>query len=151
MTTGSLLITRTDQNVNKLVSINIYVDGKVLCTIKNNETKTFDLEPGDHMLYAKIDWTRSNTLPVHIVAGETRKVEMGSPFDVSLKPISWLLEVGILLIPIIIGLYWDINYSTIFVALFSCWLIGIFISGRKPMIYYLTFGYKEYLYLKHIE
>jgi hypothetical protein len=118
--------------------------------IAHNETKTFLIEKGQHVLTARLDWCRSNKLPFTIIPGETTVVETGSPFDYEPKPVSWLWDVGILLVPFIISYFFGdemiLWMGVSFILIWMAWLL--FIKKRKPLLYYLTFGYREYLFLR---
>jgi hypothetical protein len=73
-----LQLTRSNEYVNSLRSIKIFLDGKLLGTIKNAETKDFEIPEGNHLLQAKIDWCSSNTISFTIVPGETKAFSMNS-------------------------------------------------------------------------
>lgn len=49
-------VTRIKQNANKARAIKIYINNKKVGTIKNGETKVFDIDTDDNEIYAKIDW-----------------------------------------------------------------------------------------------
>ena len=45
---------------DKLREYKIYIDGQIVDSIAEDETKTLNLEKGKHELLLKIDWARSN-------------------------------------------------------------------------------------------
>jgi len=55
----------------------IYIDGIYRGKIGVGETQEFDVENGNHMICAKLDWTRSNELCVN-VDNSIVDVEVGS-------------------------------------------------------------------------
>jgi hypothetical protein len=55
---------------DRLRAYKVVVDGRVVGKIKRGETKSFELEPGQHEVYAKIDWTQSQTLRIDVGAGD---------------------------------------------------------------------------------
>ena len=129
--------------------LNIYINGKSLHAIPNNSSRTFEIETGTHTLSAAIDWGKSNKLTITVVEGQTLDVEIGSPVDINLNPVSLFLEVAFLFVPIILDIFFELDISLIMVSLICGWLLWtIFLTKKKPLIYYLTFGYKEYLFLR---
>jgi capsid portal protein len=47
---------------DRLRKYKVLLDGKTIGAIANGETKSFEVKPGDHSLFLKIDWARSNKL-----------------------------------------------------------------------------------------
>ena len=74
----TLTINRSNEYLNRLRAIKIMVDGKEISTIKNGETKSFELPAGNHQLQAKIDWCTSSKLQINITEGQTKKFYMDS-------------------------------------------------------------------------
>lgn len=54
----------------------IIVDNEVLCKIKNGETLTVQLTPKYHLLYAKIDWVKSNKLKLDFKNNEIISIQI---------------------------------------------------------------------------
>ena len=66
-------LTRKDIRMDKLEVLDkklkpykIFIDDVYRGDIKNNETKEFTIDNGSHIIYAKIDWFRSNKISVDI-------------------------------------------------------------------------------------
>ena len=55
-----LKITRSNEYANRFRNIQLVLDGEVITSISNGETKEMEISPGEHILQAKIDWCSSN-------------------------------------------------------------------------------------------
>jgi hypothetical protein len=73
-----LQIHRKNEYVNKLRNIKLFLDGKELGLIQNDETLRFDIPTGNHQLKAKIDWCSSNTASFEITEGQNSNFELSS-------------------------------------------------------------------------
>ncbi|MGG9963129.1 hypothetical protein [Ferruginibacter sp. SUN106] len=73
-----LKITRSDESTNRMRNIKIFLDGTLLGTIKNAETKDFEITAGEHLLQAKIDWCSSPKISFSILANATKAFSMTS-------------------------------------------------------------------------
>jgi len=71
-------ITRTKQFANKARAIGIYINSKKVDTIRDGETKIFDLETAENEIYVKIDWCKTVPQKIIINEGETKRLELGS-------------------------------------------------------------------------
>lgn len=58
--------------MNMARSYRIYLDGKKLGYIGNQQTQEFQVSPGNHALNLKIDWYGSVDLPITLLDKETR-------------------------------------------------------------------------------
>jgi len=58
----------------------IFINGIYRGKIGNNETKEFEVEDGDHTVYAKILWYRSKEIHIH-VNHSTVELEVGNALD----------------------------------------------------------------------
>ena len=64
-------------------SYKIVSDEKVVAEVKNGDSISFQVEPGqEHTIYAKIDWTKSN--PVIVSLSEGDEVHLGVANDVNM-------------------------------------------------------------------
>ncbi|MBB1139345.1 hypothetical protein [Myroides sp. WP-1] len=63
---SKITIKRSAEFSNKARKIALYLGEEKIGTIKDGETKEFEIQPGQHTLTAKIDWCRSNHLPITI-------------------------------------------------------------------------------------
>lgn len=73
---AKIIINRSSEKSNKFRKIEIFLEDKKIGTIKDGETKEFDIQPGEHVLTAKIDWCKSNDLIVSIKDGETKSFDL---------------------------------------------------------------------------
>ena len=153
MKSGKITIRRTSQEVNRHVKIRLFIDGQKLIDIADGETKSAELAEGDHLLYAKIDWCGSRDLSLTILPNEELLVELGSPVQLKNNPLyivaDWLILFGC------IAFRHFEKFQIIFLVFFGAWVIWkirhYYVSKSKPLLYYLLFKRKEYLYLKLIK
>ena len=59
-------ITRENSFADKLRAYKIFINDEYRGDINKNETKEFPLDKGNHVIYAKIDWCRSNELCIDV-------------------------------------------------------------------------------------
>jgi hypothetical protein len=52
----------------------IFLDGKKSGTIRELESRTFEVQPGLHEVFLKVDWTSSPHLTMNIATGEQVKL-----------------------------------------------------------------------------
>ncbi|MDY7395559.1 hypothetical protein UMM65_09920 [Aureibaculum sp. 2210JD6-5] len=78
MSKRKIEITRTKQYANKARSIGIYINNKKVDTIKDGETKTFELDAEENDIYAKIDWCQTEPQKIITKENETTRLELGS-------------------------------------------------------------------------
>lgn len=57
-------ITRAQHYADRVRKYKIFIDDIYIGDIANNETKKFTIPQGQHSLYFKIDWCKSNTLTI---------------------------------------------------------------------------------------
>ena len=72
-----LVITRGSGFIGFLRKISVYVDGNKVGTIENRQTKTFELKPGKHIVYTKVEYDsmfQSNEIEVFLEEGQTVKM-----------------------------------------------------------------------------
>lgn len=60
----NISISRPHHYSDKLRKYKIFIDDIYIGDIANNEIKNFTISEGQHSLYFKIDWCRSNTLTI---------------------------------------------------------------------------------------
>ncbi len=75
---GWIEIKRTSQHFARLRAIDIYINGTKTGNVIDDETKLFELPPGPHQVFAKIDWCKTQVLTLNIIAGETITLLCGS-------------------------------------------------------------------------
>lgn len=54
-----------------LRSYEVVVDEAVVGRLGPGESRAFDVAPGSHEIFLKIDWCRSERVDVHLTAGQT--------------------------------------------------------------------------------
>lgn len=89
---GVVVITRTRQWADRARSYRIVADGKEVGRICAGEELQLAMSPGQHVLSARIDWTRSHDLSIVVEAGERVDLEVGSNAK------GWLLLVAVYLV-----------------------------------------------------
>ena len=71
-------INRATGFVDKNKCYKIMLDEHQIGVIHDGQTKTFDLPKGEHIIYLKIDWCRSNKLKFVIEDGQTVEFDCGN-------------------------------------------------------------------------
>lgn len=89
MNKRELVITRVKQNANKARAIEIYINNKMMGTIKNGETKTFKVDSAINKVYAKIDWCKTTPITINTNQSQITRFELGSTLT------GWKLFLGI--------------------------------------------------------
>lgn len=56
-----------------LRSYKVVLDGEVVGGLRSGESGAFDVAPGRHELFLKIDWGRSEKVNVNLAAGQTAR------------------------------------------------------------------------------
>ena len=78
MATASIVsIARTSQWANRLRSVKVIIDGEVVGSVGDGETRDFTVSPGEHQVAAKLDWYRSRPVTVMVGPGEKAKLVCG--------------------------------------------------------------------------
>ena len=75
---GWIEVKRSSQYANRMRAIEIFVDDKSVGKLANGESKVFEVMPGEHRVYAKIDWCKTPEISVSVDAGETATLKTGS-------------------------------------------------------------------------
>jgi hypothetical protein len=132
----SIRIERPISFFNMLRSYGIYVDGKKIGTIDNGETKIFQIEPGEHTIYAKIDWCYSPHVKINIEENDIQFLQL-STFKYA--GVSLLIFIAVLFFNLIITYFIKTDASIINV---------VYLAFLLFLIYHFTFGRKKYLRLK---
>lgn len=78
MSKGKIVVKRASEYANMVRSIGIYIDNVKFDSLNNGETKVFELDPGIHEIYAKIDWCKTKPLIIDIRENDTAALELGS-------------------------------------------------------------------------
>ena len=128
---GKISLTRTSEYVNRLRSYHIYIDNVNIGAIDNGQTKEFEVGPGTHTIYLKIDWCSSPIQNITIGDFDTISLKIGSfknarwlmPFSITMCVLNFLVQKAI-----------HVDY-----------FIYLAIPGFLALMYYLSFGRKNYL------
>jgi hypothetical protein len=132
---AKIIIARKSEWNNKLREIGLYIDGAKVGTIRDGQTKEFEVEGGEHEVYAKIDWCGSQKVHIKTAEADRHTLSLGG------------FKYGSHMIPIILGLsvlYFLLVYYFKLPFLQVFWLpILIFLYPT----YYLTLGRNQYLTL----
>ena len=76
-----LRISRQDEFRDKIRSYKIILDNTYCGDIKSGQVKSLDVTPGNHTIYLKIDWCRSNKVDFNISDNETIEFECGNAMN----------------------------------------------------------------------
>lgn len=130
---GTVRLMRTSEYVNLAREYGIYVDNKKIGTIRNGQTENFEIEPGTHTIYAKIDWCYSPARSFTLNQADNISFKVGA-----FKHANWIILffTGIIVVNLIVNATLRFDYLK-----YLLW------SGLSGMIYILSFGRKKYLTL----
>ncbi|HNT81070.1 MAG TPA: hypothetical protein PKH65_10345 [Bacteroidia bacterium] len=124
-------ITRSNEYLNRLRNIHIFIDGHKIGEIANGQTSEFEISPGRHSVLAKIDWCSSREISFE--ANETNTF-MLSGFNKA----NWIILIAVLIIIFHFILQSTIGFDYLYILLIPVFLIPF---------YFLTLGRKRYLTL----
>src|SRR5664279_934185 len=130
---AKIKIQRTNDYINLMRDYRLFIDGQKIGSIGNAQTKDFEIPAGRHSVIAKIDWCSSPEFSFEINEHDS-KTFLVSGFVIS----KWI-------IPLILGI---IVFSFI-VTLITHFYFTLFIilPAFLLLLYFLTFGRKNYLSL----
>ncbi len=135
---AKLILKRTSEWVNSMRHISIYLNEKKIDSIANGETKTFEVEPGKHILRAKLDWCTSKPLVFDLPEGNTLEIELsGFKYGRWLMPVALLLPAGFIAIRSIQPIP-PVYYSLSLVPVFGY------------LLYFISWGRNKYLRLRAV-
>lgn len=131
---AKVIIKRANEYQNAARKYGLYIDDQKAGTISNNDTGSYDLAPGTHTIYAKIDWCYSQVLSLTLHEGETKYVRVSGMPHANLI---LLIYIGIVALSVLLVYYTDID-------------IILFTVPTFPLLtlYYLTLGRRKYLTIK---
>jgi hypothetical protein len=87
-----MILTRFSSLADWIRVYAIIVDGKDSGCIRAGETLQLSLSPGNHKIYLKIDWCRSNAIDFEVKEADETKFECGSSLT------GWRLLLGLIYI-----------------------------------------------------
>ncbi len=73
-----IIINRNSSKFDKVRAYKIMLNGKKVETIRDGGNVKLKIDSGEHELYLKIDWCRSNKINFTIADGEIKSFETGS-------------------------------------------------------------------------
>src|SRR5689334_21781248 len=80
-------LTRTSEWKNRIRAFAVFINGVKVGKIRNGQSVTFPIDPGDHELFIKIDWCVSNVVGLRVSEGDTVELSCGSGFAAT-KPVA---------------------------------------------------------------
>jgi hypothetical protein len=87
----AIRLTRTSEWKNRFRGFTVFIDGQQVGEIKNGESLLLEVSPGDHELFVKIDWCKSNEVRLQIPERTMIDIACGSGFGKD-KPLSAALS-----------------------------------------------------------
>jgi hypothetical protein len=129
-----IIVHRTNEFNNRLRQYGIYIDGTKVGDISNGQALEFNVPAGRHTIISKINWCSSPELTVDVLDNETKNFTVGS-----FKYGKWIMPIAVIIV--VIGVFFRKTPGLQYVVYLSIPLLLI-------LIYYLTFGRKQYLSLK---
>lgn len=132
-----IVIVRSSEYMNMFRGFGLYLNGKKLGDIFNNETEEFEIPEGEHELVAKIDWCSSSVINFNISGNDVQTFSVGGfKHNKVILPMSAILY----LLHLVMNYFFHIQLSIFFVL---------------PLILLLTFyisvGRKQYLSLEQTD
>jgi hypothetical protein len=76
--TTKIIIRRDHEFRDALRGYQIFIDDKKISFIARGEEKEFQISPGKHRIYAKIDWCKSNEIEFETINGQEIRFICGS-------------------------------------------------------------------------
>ena len=87
-----LKINRAAEFRDKIRNYKIILDNTYCGDVKSGETKGLEVTPGNHTIYLKIDWCRSNKIDFYVLDNETIEFECGNSMN------NWRIFISIIYI-----------------------------------------------------
>ncbi len=135
---SKLLIHRNSEWHNKRRDFWIYIDEQKVDKISAGQTKVFNLDPGKHEIYAKIDWCGSEKFVVNISENKNFAIRM-SGFKYGNMVLAAIFIVVLIYLLISLFLKIDLNF-----------LLTIAGLAFLYPAYHFTFGKNKYIYISEI-
>ena len=132
---AKIKIERNSEWNNRARAIGIYISDEKVGTINNGETQEYEVENGEHEIFAKIDWCRSPKIKLNLSENETKTIKLSG------------FKYGTWIYPTIMGMmlfYYLMKYALNIELNFLIWLCVI---GFLYPIYFITIGKNKYLIL----
>jgi hypothetical protein len=132
---ATIKVKRATNFFNRTRNYQIYIDGQLANTSYINGIESIEADAGSHTLIAKSLWVRSQELSFEIKENETKTFEV-SIFK--LMKFFYLIIVFLILLPFVQS------------GAFMKYAGFIPIPAFSVLLYYMTFGRKEYFILKEV-
>ncbi len=116
---GKLIVKRRSELLNSMGKIEICLDKSVIGVLKNGKTKEFDIQPGNYLLKAQIDWCRCELFPLQVEGEEIKTVEL-SGYSWNRLLISVMITIAILLL--ILRFLFNMNLPLLFQIFFRAYI-----------------------------
>ncbi len=78
MAIRTIEVKRVKQYANKTRAIGIYINNKKVDTIRDGETKSFEVDTEENEISAKIDWCKTKPIKIKTAENEISRLELGS-------------------------------------------------------------------------
>lgn len=129
-----IVIVRPNEYINRFRAINLYLDGKKLGEVFNDESEEFDIPKGEHTLVAKIDWCGSPQMSFNISDNDTQTFELSG------------FRHSKLLVPVCVGLF----IMHFLMQYFFHQQLSIFfiLPLLLVLVFYISIGRNQYLSLE---
>jgi hypothetical protein len=127
----TIVINRTSEYSNRLRNYHLFLDGKMIGTISNGQTKQFKTTPGQHTIVAKIDWCSSPEVSFTLSETDKKELTVGG-----FAHGTWIMSIaiGVIVLDFFLSFIFHFYYTIIFI-----FTVFVFI------VYYVTIGRKKYL------
>lgn len=135
---AKLIISRSSEYANLLRNIKVYVDGEYVDRVKHGETKTFEVQAGQHTVQAKIDWCGSSTYTFKVGEHDTVTYNLTS-FKGN------KLVFGVALVAIVFLAYFKEDQS---MNLYRYFFMTLLTVAWLILFYFYTLGRSKYLDLQ---
>jgi hypothetical protein len=136
-----IIITRKSEWMNRLRSYTIFIDGAEAGFVKNGSSEEFNVQPGEHTVYCKLNWFYSPEFKTAIHPDEIEylRVKSGMRF--------YYVFVFLFLAGILVNFYY--KQSHIHRPQWVWWMvICTLVPYILYILYYFTIGRKKYFILE---
>lgn len=138
---SKITIKRRKEWSNRSRTIGIYIDGVKTGTLKNGEIKEFEIEEGKHQVKAKVDWCGSEEIEINTANDSKGHIEVSG-----FKYGDWVY--GLLSFFLLIYFFPKAFLSEQDFAFEWGYIFILIIPLTLYMLYFLSFGRKQYLQIK---
>ncbi|MGE0089738.1 MAG: hypothetical protein AB7S50_09735 [Bacteroidales bacterium] len=130
---AKIILSRKKEWANRARKFNVFIDGEKKDVIGNGEIKEFELTPGNHKIFLKVDWCSSPELDIYLNEERAKTIEV-----CGFKANRWLM-------PLMYGIL-GIYFISVFVLKKDIKEIMFLVFPIALVyIYYLTLGRKKYI------